>query len=66
MTVIPNEIGNMNTREDHPNDSTVKIGQNTEKSPGHSNSSERPSADAGVKKSERSKMIIVKVHFEQS
>ena len=28
-------IGNKNTRGDHPNDSTVKIGQNTEKSPGY-------------------------------
>ena len=27
-------IGNKNTSRDHPNDSTIKIGQNTEKSPG--------------------------------
>ena len=27
-------IGNKNTNGDHPNDSTVKIRQNTEKSPG--------------------------------
>ena len=27
-------IGNKNTSGDHPNNSTVKIGQNTEKSPG--------------------------------
>ena len=27
-------VGNKNTSRDHPNDSTVKISQNTEKSPG--------------------------------
>ena len=50
----------------HPNDSIVKIGQNTEKISGgleetccHSNSSERPSADTGVKNFQRSKLIIM-------
>ena len=52
-------IGNKNSSGDHPNVSTVKIGQNTEKIPGdlrkcgetccHSNSTERPSPDADVK-----------------
>ena len=28
------KLGNKNTSRDHPNDSTVKIGQNVEKSPG--------------------------------
>ena len=45
-------------RVDHPNYSIIENGQNTEKSPGnlrrtssHSNSSERPSANADVKNS---------------
>ena len=37
----------MRTSGDHPNYSIVEIGQNTEKSPG--DSSERPSANVGVK-----------------
>ena len=44
---------------DHPNYCLIKIGQNTEKSPGdlrrrcHSNSSEKRSANAGVKNSKK-------------
>ena len=52
------QLGNKRTSEDHPNNSVFKISQNTEKSPGnlqetccHSNSSEKPSANAGVKNS---------------
>ena len=52
-------IGNKNTSGNHPNYSTVKIGQNTEKSPedlrrlaSYSNSIERPSADASMKNSQ--------------
>ena len=61
-------IGNKNMSGDHPNYSIIKIGQNTEKSPGdmrrheetccHSNCSGRPLANANVKNSQRRKMII--------
>ena len=49
-------LGNKRTNCDHPNDCIIKIDQNTEKSPGnltccHSNSSEKPSGNAGVKNS---------------
>ncbi len=52
-------LGNNGTDGDCPNYSSVKMGQNTEKSPGdvrrlaiyHSNSSERPLANADVKNS---------------
>ena len=51
--------------EGHLNDSSVKIGQNTGKSSGDFRrlavtvSSKRQSADAGVKNSQKSKMIII-------
>ena len=56
---------NQRTGRDHPDYSIVKIGQNTEKSPGdlrktfcHSNYSEKLSANVGVKNSEKSKIKI--------
>ena len=69
-------FGNKRTSRDHPNYSIVKIGQNTEKSPGdlspqdssqysvtqtfcHSNSSEKPSANAGMKNSQKRKIIMI-------
>ena len=54
-------IGNKNTSGDHPNDSSVKIVQNTEKSPGDLRRLavfETP-ADAGEKNSQRSKIIMM-------
>ena len=59
-------LRNQKTCRDHLDYSIIKIGQKTEKSPGdlkkiccHSNSSEKPSAYAGVKNSQRSKIIII-------
>ena len=56
------DLENKKTTRDHPNYRIIKIGQNTEKSPGdlkrlgyHSNSSEKLSADAGVRNSKRNK-----------
>ena len=58
--------------QDHPNYSVIEISQNTEKesrSPEetccHSDSSERPSANGGVKNSQRSKIIIKKKKTER-
>ena len=51
--------------EDHPNNSIIKINQDTEKNPGdsriccHSDSSENLSANTGVKNSQMGKMISV-------
>ena len=42
-------LGSWWTGGDHPNDSIIENGQNSEKSPG--NSSEKPSANADVKSS---------------
>ena len=64
-------FGNKKTRENHPNYSIIKIGQNFEKSPGdlrrleetcsHSNFREKPLANAGMKNSQKRKnMIIIK------
>ena len=53
---------------DHPNYSIVEIDQNTKKSPGDlrrlavTYSRGKPSANAGVKNSQKSKMIII--HLE--
>ena len=51
-------VGNRRMIQDHPNYSIIEIGKNTEKTPGdlrrlgsYSDSSERPSANAGVKNS---------------
>ena len=50
------------TSRDHSNYSIVEISQNTEKrleeTRCHSNSSEKPSGNAGVKNSQKSKIII--------
>ena len=60
------ELGNKRTSRDHPNYSIIKISLKTKKSPGeyeetcyHSNSSEKPSANAGVKNSQRRMTIII-------
>ena len=61
-------LGNKRTNGDHPNYSIIKIGQNTEKSPGdcHPNSSKKKkkkkkkkSVNAMVKNSQKSKIIIM-------
>ena len=59
-------LGNKRISGDHPNDRTDKISQNTEESTGnlrrHSvtqDFSKRPSADADVKNSQKSKIIII-------
>ena len=50
-------IGNKNTSGDPPNYSIIKFIQKIKESCCHSNSSGRPSADAGVKNSQRSKIM---------
>ena len=62
-------IENKNTSGDHPSDSTIKIGQITEKSLEetccHTKSSEKPSANAGVKNSQKSTLIhTVKIYSQ--
>ena len=59
-------LGNEKTSGDNPNNSIIQIGQNTEKSSWRlvetcwlSNSIERPSASAGVKNSQKGKIIII-------
>ena len=64
--MIGKGTGNQKTNGDYPDYSIVKIGQNTEKSPGdmsHSNFSGIPSAIVGVKKknSQRSEIIIIMI-----
>ena len=54
-------IGNKRTGKDHPDYSIIKIGPNTEKSPG--DSSEKSSTNAYVKKSQKSKIIKIQVNF---
>ena len=52
-------LGNNWMNGNHPYNSIIEISQNTEKSPGNLRSpSEKPSADAGVKNSLESKIII--------
>ena len=57
-------LGDKKTSGDHPNYSIVKIGQNTMKNKGaggdlfHTDSSGKSSANAGVKNSEKCKIII--------
>ena len=50
---------------DHPNYSIIDIGQNTDKTPGDflslSNASEKPSANAGIKNFQKSKIIIMMI-----
>ena len=54
------ELGNKRTSRDHQNNSIIKIGQNTEKSPGdlrkHA-AAQTPSSHAGVKNSQKSKIL---------
>ena len=56
---ISTRTGNNKVSGDHPNYCIIEISQNTEKSPGdlkrccHSNSSEKPSANTGVKNSQK-------------
>ena len=50
------ELGNKGTKEDHPNYSIIKIGQNTEKCPGDLR---RLAANAGVKNSKRKTIIMI-------
>ena len=56
-------LGNKGKSGYHPNYYTIKIGQNTEKSPGlgetcrHSNFSEKPSANADMKNSQGVKCV---------
>ena len=58
-------IGNKRTIGNHPHNSSVEIGQNTEKSPEdeetfcHSKSGEKPPANTGMKNSQKSKKIII-------
>ena len=52
-------IGNQRASGDHLNYCFIEIGQNTEKSPGDSNCSERPSAYSGAKNSQGEKIIII-------
>ena len=58
-------LGNMRTNKDHPNYSIIMIGQNTEESPGYlrrlaviQESSGKSSTNAGMKKSQKSKIIF--------
>ena len=57
------KVGNQWKNQDHPNNSITEIDQNTEKSPGdlscHSDSSERPYANTGIKKTHKSKIMIM-------
>ena len=58
-------LGNKRMSGDHPNNSIVEIGQNTKKNPGDLTSltvtlTLKPSANAGVKNSQKSKIIITK------
>ena len=59
-------LGNKRTRGDLPNYSFIEISQNTKESPGdlkktccHSKTSEKPSAKAGVKNSQKIIIIII-------
>ena len=59
-------LGNKWTSGDHPNDSIIKMVNNTEKSPGdmtgtcrHSNSNEKSSANARMKNSRKCKIIQI-------
>ena len=52
-------IGNKNTRGDHPNDSNVNIGQNTEKNPGDLKRLVVTDAGAKKKKNPKSSKVII-------
>ena len=54
-------LGNKKAGGDYLNYSIVEIGQNTEQSPGYcySDSNEKPSANLEVKKSQKSKIMIM-------
>ena len=63
-------LGNKRTSQDYPGYNITKIGLNTEKTPGdlrntsHSNSNEKPSANAAAKNSQRSTIIINSLEFQ--
>ena len=62
-------LGNKRASGDCSNDNIIKISQNTEKSPGdlrrlketcyHPNTGGKPSANAGVKNSQKSKIMLI-------
>ena len=49
---------NKGTSKDHPSNSIIKIGQNTERSPGDSKSRRKRTANAAEKSFQRSKIIV--------
>ena len=64
---LTGRLGNKRTSGDHPNYSIIKIVQNTKKSPGYlgrlavtQTPVKKPSANVGVKYSQKSKIIITK------
>ena len=55
-------VGNKRTNGDHPDFGLIKVSQDSEKCSGdffHSNSSEKPSVNGGLKNSRMTKIIIM-------